>query len=127
MPPLTEPRWERFALAYFSGKSKTESAKIAGISRRSATRLAQNGAVLARIKELQEAAANDKVMGVVQRKVRLSEMARGHDCPIQAIAELNRMEGVYASVRVAKSVAANVTPRCEIIVVPEKARPSTER
>jgi hypothetical protein len=88
MTPLTQPCWERFALAYFSGKSRTESARIAGIPRRSATRLARNGAVLARIKELQEAAASDKIISVVQRKVRPSEMARAHECPIQAIAEI---------------------------------------
>jgi phage terminase small subunit len=126
MPPLTNPRRERFALAYFSGKSKTESAKIAGISRRSATRLAQNGAVLARIRELHEAATSDKIMSVVERKVRLSDIARGHHCPIQAIHQLNKMEGVYASARATKRVATDVAPRFEIIVVPEKARPSKE-
>ena len=177
MPPLTKPRWERFALAYFAGKSATESARIAGISRRSAVRLAQNGAVLARIRELQEAAASDKIMSVVQRKERLSEIIRArltdfvecgpdgarvniglesansaaiqrlrsrteydddgrttavvtslrlHD-PIKAMAELNKMEGAYASARIAKGVAASMTPRLEVVVVSsEQPRPSKE-
>jgi hypothetical protein len=81
MPPLKKARWERFALAYFGGKSATESARIAGYvdtgAGRQGVRLTQNVAIQARINELQEMAAVSKVMTVIERKERLSEIARG--------------------------------------------------
>ncbi len=138
-----------FILEYFGGKSATEAAKIAGYSAKTAystaNRLLKNVEVKAELTKLDEKATSAKVMSVLERKERLSEIARarmsdfvtaGRDgswinigldgcesaalqsvkssteyddkgehptiitdiklhSPITAIAELNKMEGVY--------------------------------
>lgn len=80
MPPLAKPKWELFALAYFSGKSATESAKEAGYSptgiAKQGYRLSQNAVIQARVRELQVQAEDDKVATVLERKHRLTEIIR---------------------------------------------------
>ena len=77
---MLKPRYESFAVAYASGKSATESAVIAGYSPKRAhvtgCELVKNSKVLARINELQQVSTTDKVMGMAERKERLSEIAR---------------------------------------------------
>lgn len=59
MPPLDNPRHERFAQYLLKGKSATEAYVMAGYkdNRQHASRLVSNGDVQARVIELQEAAA----------------------------------------------------------------------
>jgi len=146
-------RQELFCRGVIAGKSGTQAAKDAGYSAktagRHAVRLTQNDSVKARIAQLNEMAVSAKVMTVLQRKERLSEIAMARltdfvECgadgswinvglesvssaaiqeitssteydkdgskptviiklklhpPVQAIAELNKMEGAYAPVK----------------------------
>lgn len=145
MPPLINNQWEKFCLAYFSGKTKQDAAIEAGYPAKSAgaaaSRLLRIVKISDRLRELQEKTASARVMEVTERKERLSEIARAKlpdyltgsepiinkDSPnagaiegykvqtrftqngepittreiklhsaIQAIAELNKMEGAYA-------------------------------
>ena len=59
MPPLENPRWERFARALFEGGTADEAYVKAGYSenRGNASRLKANENILARLAELQAAAA----------------------------------------------------------------------
>jgi len=102
MPPLSS-RQEKFCLEYTGGKSGQKAATDAGYSSHSArvtaSRLLIKANIISRIAELQSEASSDKVMTVRQRKERLSEIAeKNKDLPVnpvQAIAELNKMDKVY--------------------------------
>jgi len=81
--------------------------------------------VQARLEELRKLTADDRIMSIIARKVRLSEIARaryddpdrGGD-PIAAIHQLNLMEGIY---RNKVEVAAPRGPSSTVVVV-EDAR-----
>ena len=90
-----------------TGKSATESAKIAGYSEKTAysmgPRLLKSVEVCQRIAELQTAVVTGNIATVSERKEILTEIAKGaHREPmtarerVQAISELNKMEGDYA-------------------------------
>jgi len=80
MPVLLNSRWETFVQEWFSGKSKEESALVAGYSKRAtrsiASRLSTKANIQARYRELQEKAASAKVAGFQERQEILSEIAR---------------------------------------------------
>ena len=106
MAALKNNRHEKFALSLFKGMSQQDAAIQGGYSVKTArqigSRLLTKVDILARLQELQDAAASDKVASVIERKERLTEVARhrietpvtaGHK--IQAVAELNKMEHIY--------------------------------
>ena len=104
MPPLANSRYERFCLELMAGCSQREAARRAGFAprsvRNSAPRLMKYPLIQERLRELKEMAVSALVMSVVERKERLSEIARERENvkpadPIAAIAELNKMEGAY--------------------------------
>lgn len=107
MAALKNYRHEKFALALFKGMSQKDAAIGAGYkpsrARQTASRLATNGNIVARILELHQKAESDAIMSVRERKERLSEIARKGNPnladPISAIRELNKMEGSYAPER----------------------------
>ncbi len=104
MPPLNNIRHERFCLELMTGCSQREAAMRAGYTPHDGggftNRLMKKPDVQTRLKELQTAAASARVMSVVERKERLSEIGREKEDvkpsdAISAIAELNKMESVY--------------------------------
>ena len=163
---------ETFCINYFQSGNATEAAIIAGYSKKTAVVIASQNLlklnVIERLQELRDAAASAKIMDVVERKERLSEIARarltdyvtcgpdrdlvdvGPDSPntaalseitahtefdkdgagaavitkvklhnpMQAIAELNKMERIYE-----EGTTVNIDNRkAEIIVTSENAR-----
>jgi len=109
MPPLKNVRQERYCLELMTGCSQREAARRAGYVTNcgggTSTRLARKPAVVARLKELKEAAVSARVMSVIERKERLSQIAREAENikpadPIAAIAELNKMDGAYAPAKI---------------------------
>ena len=153
MPPLIDSRREQFCLEYVQAQPAQQAAIKAGYAKSgahvTAGRLLKNATVLARIQELKDQIASDKIMSIQERQERLSEIARGRlsdfvECgpdgswvnigvdgcqsaalqevtskteyddngdhptvitkiklhnPMQAIAELNKMDGAYAPER----------------------------
>ncbi len=125
MPPLNNSRQEKFCLEYISGKSGQKAAIDAGYSPRSArvtaSRLLTKANITSRIAELQNEAASNKVLTVRQRKERLSEIALNSTIegnPVQAIAELNKMEKIYSE------EAPNVTEIVQsfVFILPDGTR-----
>ena len=104
MPPLKNVRHEKFCLEIANGCPQMEAAKRAGYaSARNkivSYRLINYPDVQARIKELRDATASVRVISIVQRKERLSDIALATDArygdAIDAITELNKMDGAYA-------------------------------
>lgn len=146
MPPLKHQKQERFCLEYFKSGNAAASAVLAGYSVRSiraiASTLLTKINIQKRLEELRKKAEADSIMTVVERKQRLSEIARAKvpdfvdedgikvdkvsrnvgavaevttrtklyrktgeavnitnfklHSPIQAINELNKMEGIYS-------------------------------
>ncbi len=80
MPPLSNSRRERFCVLAVQGTSDTEAYKLAGFKAKepgkAAFKLRKNTEVLARIRELQEAAADAEIMQLRERMVRLSRLGR---------------------------------------------------
>lgn len=77
MPVLSNPRHERFAQELFKGKSAIDAYGDAGYSpdRGAATRLSANVSIAARLKELQEAAAQKVIdAGVFDAKQMFSDL-----------------------------------------------------
>ncbi len=106
MPPLKNGRHERFCLEIVNGCTQTEAARRAGYSVCNPVvtyRLVNYPDVQSRIKELREATASVRILSAVQRKERLSDIAQAKDAKyrdaIEAIAELNKMDGAYAPAR----------------------------
>ena len=66
MPPLRNPRWERFVQALFEGKSATDAYEQAGYKpdRKNAARLTTNDGVRARLMELQTAVAKNSAITI---------------------------------------------------------------
>ena len=101
---------EKFCVNYFTTGNATQSAIEAGYSAKTATVIASSNLkkpnLAERIKELRDRAVSDKIMSVIERKERLTEIAKeeilnNQGIPMRqsnifAIAELNKMEGVYA-------------------------------
>jgi phage terminase small subunit len=109
MARLKNQRHENFCRAMFSGKNQTQAAILAGYEPKYAKQhawiIASRSDVQSRMQELNEAALSDCIMEVMERKARLSEIARttnltkswgiAYGDNIRAIAELNcRMEGI---------------------------------
>jgi len=71
---------ETFCINYFQSGNATEAAIIAGYSKKTAVVIASQNLlklnVIERLQELRDAAASAKIMDVVERKERLSEIAR---------------------------------------------------
>lgn len=103
MTPLVNNQWEKFCLAYFEGRNAKNAAIKAGYSvkaaRQIASRLLTKADIVVRLQELQGKAASAKIMSVIERKERLTEIAKGEKETVRAIAELNKMEGEYAPIR----------------------------
>ena len=107
--PLKNNRHELFVLALVKGMTQTQAAIEAGYSQHTAdaqaSRLLTKVVITERRAALQLLAQTDTVMTVIERKERLSELAKeanpgkfGYQRQpnIQAIAELNKMGGDYA-------------------------------
>ena len=81
MPPLTNSRQEIYTQNWFSGKTKEESAIIAGYApkwaRSHASHLSTNHNILARYNELQQKAESDTVMNRQEMLETHTEIARG--------------------------------------------------
>ena len=106
---LARKRHESFCLHYMSTMNGSQSALAAGYSARNpknahiiAWTLLKREDVRARLKELREATADEAIMSVIERKRRLSQIARARyddpdraGDPITAIHQLNLMDGVY--------------------------------
>jgi phage terminase small subunit len=96
-------RQESFCINYFRTGNATQSAIEAGYSKHTASVIAVNllkkENVKTRLAELHSQAVSDAIMTVIKRKERLSEIARSGkpNESVNAIAELNMMEKVYAS------------------------------
>ncbi len=77
---LVNKQHEAFCVAYFGGMNGKEAAVKAAYSpktaRSMASRLLTKVNIITRLQELQEAAVNAKIMSVIERKERLSEIAR---------------------------------------------------
>jgi len=99
------PKQERYTLNLFKGMYQRQAYIDAyqptyalAIVDSNASRLAHNEQVVARLQELNSEIVTrtiDNIMSVEQRKERLSALANKDKTPIQAIAELNRMEHIY--------------------------------
>lgn len=80
MPPLKNTRQERFVLGWFEGKTKEDSAVLAGYApkwaRSIGSRLSTNVNIVARLRELQQKAEDDSVAGFLERKQILTHIAR---------------------------------------------------
>jgi phage terminase small subunit len=100
---------ENFCLNYFKLGNATEAGKLAKYSpngvRATTSKLLTNHNVRQRLQELRDKAASDKIMDVVERKEKLSEIAREvikshrgtviRQGNIGAISELNKMDHIY--------------------------------
>lgn len=115
--PKLNARQQQFVLNLVGGMSQKDAALMAGYkpsrARQTASRLlATNGNIAARLHELQDTATSEKIASVVERKERLTAVARHRiETPVTAgnkvaaISELNKMEHIYE----ASSVVANVS------------------
>jgi phage terminase small subunit len=106
---LARKRHESFCLHYMSTMNGSQAALAAGYSARNpknahiiAWTLLKREDVQARLKELRKAMADEAIMSVIERKRRLSQIARASyddpdraGDPIAAIHQLNLMDGVY--------------------------------
>ena len=113
MPPLKNPRRERFCLEYVRTGNATQSWISAGYAPANADGHAAvavvNRSIKARIAELRkplEAGAHTDILSIAERKELLSALGkRKPEVPISAghvlgaIAELNKMEGTYAPMK----------------------------
>jgi len=132
--PLANSKHEQVALAIFSGAPLAEAAKAGGFTGKwpesHACNIAKRPEVRQRLEELHKLAADEKIMTVIQRKIRLSEIARARyddpdrdGDPIRAIAELNRMEQIYKT-----GVDINLQQRVvNVQVVSDAAQRATEK
>ena len=108
MSKLTQKQ-ENFVRNLFIGMSQREAYVEAGYSSnqlpatidRHAFDLANEGKVLARLNELNEAAESKKVLTVKERKERLSELSKKDEYAVPAIREINKMDGAYAPEKLA--------------------------
>jgi len=105
--PLANSKHELVVQAIFSGATLAEAAAAGGFTGKwpesHACNIAKRPECRARLEELHKLAADEKIMTVIQRKIRLSEIARASyndpdrdGDPIRAIDILNKMCGDYA-------------------------------
>lgn len=98
MPPLKHQKQESFCLEYFKSGNATEAALKAGYSVRSirsiASELLTKPNVQKRLEELRKKAEDESVMSVLERKQRLTEIARAR------ISDFVRCEGGKARIAV---------------------------
>ncbi len=80
MAPLRRQKQERFCLEYFKSGNAAAAATLAGYSVRSirsiASELLTNPNIQARLRELRDKAEAESIMTVLERKQRLTEIAR---------------------------------------------------
>ncbi len=80
MAPLKNPKWERFCLLHFQGKSGQDAAIEAGFKPNSAvvwaSRLLKKPQIKRRIIELQKKAEKDSVATVLERRQTLTQIIR---------------------------------------------------
>jgi len=134
MSILKNSRHELFVQAIVKGMSQTDAAIEAGYKKSRAKqtghRLVTYGYIIKRREELSKLAISDTVMTVKQRKERLTGLANETNRQpvtakeiVQSIAELNKMDGVYA-----EGATVNIDNRkVEIIVSSETAKKLTEQ
>jgi phage terminase small subunit len=133
MPPLKNVRHEKFCQELASGTSQREAYKKAGFSERSvnsqSSEVASRPDVKTRLKELNELTFSANVMSIIERKERLTSIARNGNnyAAIGAIAELNKMEGTYPPARVETTCQSVAIKRIIVhpsyINAPEQALP----
>jgi hypothetical protein len=105
---LKNKQHEKFCRALIAGKSQKQAAIAAGYKPKfaevSASRIASRAEVRERLQEFIRAVNSECIMSVIERKEKLSAIARATNWTktgsiaygdnIRAIAELNRMEGI---------------------------------
>ena len=123
MRTLKNSRHEKFAQNVFKGMSHKDAYIEAGFkpraARANAARLMTYDDIQARIAELHKATASPVIMDVKRRKQRLTELAEENNegkfgyqrqPNIQAIAEINKMEGDYAPANVQVDASDTLRP-----------------
>ncbi len=129
MAPLKNIRHERFCLELAAGCSQAEAARRAGYAessgRQFAARLRVSPDIKARLAELKEVLASDRVFTILKRREALSEIIRTQAknrpmAAIAAIAELNKMDRAYDEPKVER-------PEIKIIEVRLKDDGTEER
>ena len=106
---MKNARHEKFVVNLVKGMTQKAAALQAGYSPNGvdviASNLLRNAKIIARREALQESTASKDVLTVIQRKERLSVLAKENNTGqfgfnrtpnISAIAELNKMDGSYA-------------------------------
>ena len=109
MPPLDNPRWERFARALFEGETADAAFVKAGYSknRGNASRLKANESILARVAELQAAAAKSSEVTV---KSLLDELEQAR---VQATS-LRQFSAVVRSIESKARISGLLTEKIEV-------------
>ena len=111
MGVLSNAKNEKFAQGIFEGLSQRKAYRAAFPSSKKwkdstvdsrASELYNTSEILGRLKELQESAADDSILSVIERKKWLSELIDGEHSgmtadKIRAIDILNKMDGVYTT------------------------------
>jgi phage terminase small subunit len=92
------PRQELFCLKYFELSNATQAAIIAGYSPRTAAVIASENLrkpkIASRIQELQQSVIDESVMSILERKRKLTEIARGNLLDYQEVGA----DGGYLSI-----------------------------
>ena len=109
MPPLSNPRWERFAQGLFEGLSADEAYVKAGYSenRGNASRLKSNESVSMRVAELQSEIAKENVVSVGSLLAEL-ESAR------QKATSLDQFSAVVRSIEAKARISGLLTQKIEV-------------
>jgi phage terminase small subunit len=109
MPPLSNPRWERFAQRLFEGLSADEAYVKAGYSenRGNASRLKANESVSMRVAELQAEIAKENVVSVGSLLAEL-ESAR------QKATSLDQLSAVVRAIEAKAKVSGLLTQKIEV-------------
>jgi hypothetical protein len=105
MPVLTNPKWELFAQELAKGKTQTEAYELAGYKgdRTTASRLATNANVIARVNELLQRAANRveiSISSLTERLIRISDKSEaiaepaGYSVARQAAMDVAKLHGL---------------------------------
>lgn len=147
LPPLTNPRQEKFCIEYFRmlgiGKpNATQAALLAGYSLKTAGGVGNVNLhrpyMAKRIEELKRAAAKGVVADAQERMEKLTELVRHEPLPenisgrdrVLAVSELNKMDGSYAPERkhidVSVDVSFQIGKGYQDRLAIEDAQPDTE-
>lgn len=101
MSMLSKPMQELFVQSLLKGNTEQKAAIIAGYSSsnaaQQASRLLRKPHIIARIQELNQLAQDEMIMNLIERKKRLTEIAKDTktQTAVKAISELNKMERIY--------------------------------